>query len=142
MEADAPTQRLVLIRYADLPAIWSQIGPLMEEACSWSYGAFTPESVVASVREGRFTLIGMEEDGRVASVMVTTVGELSSGLKIFECLLVAGRDMKSWLPFEKEMDAFAKVQGCARVRAIGRKSLTKVLPHWKMIGVMLEREIE
>jgi hypothetical protein len=132
---------LTLIAYADLPNAWGSVEPLLSRACEHSFGAFTPESVVNGMRDGELIMIGMLEGGALQSIMVATVGAFRTGLRVFECLLVGGRDMKAWMPFEPEMDEFARQHGCARARCIGRKSLTKMLPHWKLVGVMLEREL-
>lgn len=133
--------QLGFIGYNDLPRVWPEIAPLVEKACEWSGGSFTPEGVVDGMGTGELLMLSMIEGGRIVSIMVATVGVFRSGLKVFECLLVGGRDMKSWMPFEHYMDEYARELGCARVRCIGRKPLLKMLPHWHFVGVMLEREI-
>lgn len=123
-----------------LPTLWADIESLLTEACSWSAGAFTPQSVVDAMMAGRLQMLALA-DARVRSIMVVSIELFPSGLKVLECLLTSGQDMKDWLPYEPELDDLAKGLGCARVRAVGRKGLAKALPHWKMIGVMLERDI-
>ncbi len=130
------------IVYSDLPREWWQIGPLIEKACAESFGAFSPESVIDGMRAGEYIMLGIvSTDLRIVSVLVCAIGTLPTKIKLLEVLLCGGEGMSEWLPFEYQIDDFARDRGCQRVRAIGRKSLARKLPHWKMIGVMLEREI-
>lgn len=134
--------RIGEIAYSDLPAVWDAISSMLEKACEESFGAFTPKSVVDGMREGEFIMLGIADEGDViVSILVCCVGVFGSGLRVLEVALLGGEDMRAWLPFEEQLDTFARARGCHRVRCVGRKSLERVLPHWKRIGVMLERVI-
>jgi len=142
LEHEAAPYRLVEIYYNDLPHCWEFISDHITRACAESHGAFTPLSVVDGLRDGQFILLAIVSDeGAVPSVLVCSVGLMPSGLSVFEVLLCGGADMKAWLPYEEQLDAYARARGCQRVRCIGRISLQKLLPHWKRTGVLLEREI-
>lgn len=136
------TYSIFEVGYNDLPKAWEQIGPMVDKACAESFGAFDPPAVVDGMRSGEYIMLAIvSAEMRVVSVLVCSIGALPTGVLVFEVLLCGGEGMSEWLPFEHLMDEFARARGCQRVRSIGRKSLARKLPHWKMIGVMLEREI-
>lgn len=140
---DAPGHyQLIELFYPDLPQAWPHIGPMIEMACEQSHGAFDAQSVVLGVRSGEYILLAVTDDeARLVCVLVCAVGRLPTGTTVFEVLLAGGHSMKDWLPYEHKLDDFARARGCTRLRAIGRKSLLKRLPEWRLLGVMLEREL-
>lgn len=132
---------LALLGYNDLPEAWPHIAHLVERACAYSHGAFTPESVVEGMRAGQFFMLVLSGEDDVRGIMVATISTFGSGLRVLECVLVGGEDMDAWLQYEPEMDALARAHGCHRTRAIVRKGMKRKLPHWKLIGEMLERDL-
>lgn len=124
-----------------LPTLWPEIEPLLTEACSYSYGAYTPKSVVDEIFAGRFRMIALADE-HVRDVMVIAIGLFPSGLKVMECILASGEDLKAWLAYEDDLDDFARAEGCHELRLTGRKGLPKMLPHWKLIGQMMARRLD
>lgn len=122
-----------------LRTVWSDVEPLLAEACSYSNGAYTPKGVVDEMAEGRFRMIALADD-HVRAIMVVCV-EKYPGLNVLLCVLASGENLKDWIPYEQDLDDFGRTYGCARVRMIGRKGLAKMLPHWRLTAIMLEREI-
>jgi hypothetical protein len=80
-------QRVVLLGPNDLPRVWEQIKPLVEKACTWSQGQFSPEAVVDGVLDGRYRMLAYMDGEDVVSIAVLTVSEFATGLRILEVWL-------------------------------------------------------
>jgi hypothetical protein len=140
MEAEARPTLTLLVN--DPRITLKDIAPLLEKACEWSNGEFTPAGVVQGIVEGRFTLLALADDAiRSIMVVMPTVKTYGDGSTLLECLLVAGEDMKLWTPFEPELDALARSAGASALRMIGRKGLLKMLPHWRLAAYVMEKDL-
>lgn len=134
-QAPAPDLRLTRLTANDLPHVWEQVRPLLERACEYSAGEFTPESVVDAMgaRDGTAWLhmLAIVRDARaVTSIMLVMVNNYPAGRKL-DCVLVSGERVEEWMPFEPQMDAWARELGCVAVRIPrARKGWLRVLSHW------------
>lgn len=145
-EQDAPQLQLALLDINDVARAWEQIAPLLQTACEFSNGEFTPEVVLAGMglHDGveRLKMLAIADGERITSIMVVCIGLAPSGKKSLECILTAGQDVKAWMPFEPMMDEWAREQGCVCVRIPrARKGWLKALSHWRIGGYVLEREL-
>lgn len=154
-ESDAADVALALdaIGPNDLRHVWDQVEPLLERACEYSAGEMTPEAVVhgLGVFDGmqRMQMLALHRGGVITSVMVTQVSQYPTPegpwVRKLDCLLVSGRDVEEWMPFEDQMDTWARAMGCVAVRIPrARKGWVRVLAHWKrMTGdvCVMEREL-
>lgn len=59
------------------------------------------------------------------------------------CVLTAcgGEDMKQWLPLFSQIEAYAKQEGCARVRIYGRRGWSRVLKGYDVTNYVMERTL-
>lgn len=121
-----------------LPTLWGDIEPLLAEACSYSPDGMTPSTIVDQMFEGKARMLALADE-KVRSIMVVTVEAFPSGLRVLLCLMASGVDFKTmWLPHEDELKDFAREFGCTKARLIGRKGWKKMLPHWRLVGEVLE----
>lgn len=139
---EKPTLSVAVVNPNDMPKLWPQLEPLIEEACRWSNGQFNVLSVVNGVLDGALRLAVFFEKDKVQSALVLTVSEFSTGRRILEVLLASGTAMREWMKLEDELTAYAKANGCHAVRMIGREGLQKALTTWKRTAIVLEREID
>ena len=124
---------------------WEQVSPLLDKACSYSGGRFTPETVLQGLMSGGGQLqlfVAFEDDATVKAAAVTCLTVFGTGLKVCEILLLGGHERKSWLHFQKTIRRWAKTQGCERMLVHGRKGWVKDLSDWKVSGMIFERPIE
>lgn len=140
-----PNLELILLDLNQLPHVWDQVLPLLQRACDYSAGEFTPETVVMGMGpEGSLRMLALVTDEGVHSIMIVTISIHPNGRKL-DCLLTSGEDVDEWMPFEPRMDEWARSLGCIAVRIPrARKGWTRVLSHWaKLSGAcyVLEREI-
>lgn len=127
----------------ELPKLWPQLEPLVVEACKWSGGQYNARGVVDAVLSGEYRLIVFEDDaGKVRGMMFACVSVYPTGVQILDITLASGEAMKSWLPNQIALDAYAKENSCASIRMIGREGLQRFLTGWKRTAIVLEREIE
>ena len=59
------------------------------------------------------------------------------------CVLTAcgGRNMKRWLPLLEIIEAYAKAEGCDRLRVFGRKGWQRMLEDYRVTNIILERSL-
>jgi hypothetical protein len=59
------------------------------------------------------------------------------------CILTAcgGKDMADWLPLHAKIEAYAKAEGCSRLRIYGRKGWARALENYHVEHVILERPL-
>ena len=52
-----------------------------------------------------------------------------------------GSDMKRWLPLIEQIEAYAKHEGCKRVRIYGRKGWLRVLDGYDEKHIIMDKEL-
>jgi hypothetical protein len=135
--ADEPV--LVLIEPHMLQAGWPHIGPMLEQACADSRGQFNVATILANLEN--WPILGIVKGGKLQAVMVTCIVQLE-GRRVLDCLLATGDQAKQWPAVDDAFDDFARQFGCSSVRIpCARKGWAKALPHWRIVGYVMEREI-
>ena len=134
-------RHLVMLSPDDLVVVWDDIYPLIEKACSYSGGAFSPDTVRTLIDTGVMRVIVYKSGERVTSLVVVTVTQAATGLRLFEVVLASREGMRDWLHFEDTVKAYAKQFGCHRMRAVTRDSMQRTLRHWKRTAVVLELDL-
>jgi hypothetical protein len=131
---------VVLLDPNKLPDHQEEIFPLIEKACAYSKGQFSLQGVVDGVLSGRYRMLAYLADDQVVSIAVLHVCQFDTGLRVMEILLASGNSLRDWTHFEPQVEAYAKAQGCSRFRMIGRDGLQRMLPSYKRVAVVLEKE--
>lgn len=59
------------------------------------------------------------------------------------CTIVAcsGHERERWLAFQEKIEAYAKAEGCERIRIYGRKGWERVLKDFHVAHVILEKAL-
>jgi hypothetical protein len=86
-------------------------------------------------------LLWLAWDGQnIVAAMTTSLVRTDSD-KV--CILTAcgGSAMNGWLPLRTKIEAYAKAEGCSRVRIYGRKGWTRVLTDYRVEQIVLERRL-
>lgn len=134
-------QKVVWVNPNDLPTIWPKLQPLVAKACEYSHGQFNPVAVVDGILAGAYRLLAYVDDEDIVSIAVLTISQFPTGLRVAELLLASGEGLKDWTRFEDQVAGEAQKVGCTKFRMIGREGLQRMLPHWKRVAIVLEREI-
>lgn len=124
---------------------------LLEKACAYSGGRFTPESVRQACEAGKWQLwlafdyeAAKKDPGNfgkhVDVVTVTSLSQYPTGLKIAEILLIAGRGKsEEWLHNIDNLKDWAAAEDCDRLQFIGRQGWRRMLgDSCKMVMTMFE----
>lgn len=136
---------LIAIGVNDLPRAWPHIEPLLRKACEDARGEFTVDQILHEMGietgEERWKLLAIVRENTVQAVMVVCLTQTGSR-RVLDCLLASGDNAKEWPLVDEQFDAFARGHGCEGVRIpCARKGWLKALPHWKIRGYVLEREV-
>ncbi len=138
----SPELSVAILNPNQLPQMWEDRRPLLEEAGEWSAGESTPQTVVHGVLGGSYQLVAFMRGHVPESVLVITMSEFGTGKRILEVLLASGSGLKNWMQHEEKMIEYAKHHGCASIRMIGREGLQRMLKGWERTAVVLEREVK
>jgi len=159
MEKQAPSEarsKKIMTQAEPKQVAWvaSTVPDLLEKACAYSGGRFSPESVVHACADGRwqmwlaFDYEGAKEDrenfGKYVDVVtITTLSQYPTGLKMGEILLIAGRGKsEEWLPYIENLKSWAAAEGCQRLQFIGRQGWRRMLGNdCKMVTTMFEIDV-
>lgn len=124
--------------------MWPMIGSHLEKAIAFSGGADTVEATVGDIMAKRKQLwVAGEEGAPITAVAVTKLQQYPSGLKEASILHIGGDDgsLKDLLDLRAELEAWAKVEGCTRVRIYGRLGWARRLPDYKLKIYVLSKDI-
>lgn len=131
--------RLVHVALPMLREAWPHIEPHLIKACDESRGEFTPARILANLEH--WDILAIIRGDAVQAVMVTCISQAGER-RTLDCLLASGDNAKEWPLVDEQFDAFALAHGCTSVRIpCARKGWAKALPHWKIRGYVMEREI-
>lgn len=123
-----------------MPQAWPVIEPILSKACSESEGEVTINRILANLEH--WPILAIVRGDEVQAVMVTYLSEREGGGRTLHCMLAGGSDARGWTHVDDQFDEFARSFGCDRVRIDrARKGWAKTLPHWKIRGYVMEREI-
>ena len=141
---------LVCVDPARVREFWPHVAPLIRRAMErGDIGAFKP--VEDNVLGGHALLWlawdprsppsrGPGAGGAIAAAAVTELQQ-SEWKKV--CIIVAcgGADLWDWIKLIISIETYARAEGCAAMRIMGRKGWTRVLPDYRPRAVILEKEL-
>jgi hypothetical protein len=86
-------------------------------------------------------LLWLAWDGR--AIMAAAVTELGAvnGRRICTIVACGGRDRARWQPLIAALEEYARSEDCAATRILGRKGWARVLPDYRNIAIVLEKEL-
>jgi hypothetical protein len=119
--------------------IWPHVSPLLKAACyRTKLNAFA--DIEADILSGR-SLVWMAWNGRTVESAAATILINSEIGKVCIITVCGGSDMKRWLPLIDQIEAYAKAEGCKRVRIYGRKGWLRVLDGFEEKHVIMDKDL-
>jgi hypothetical protein len=85
-------------------------------------------------------LLWLVHGKKIEAAIVTQI-ILSQKSKVCMVSALFGSRRNGWLHLESKIAEYAKAEGCASMRMIGRKGWKRVLKSYAEIGVVLERQL-
>lgn len=134
----APSLNLIPKERIDavLPVVEKQLRAVVERA----RGALTPDEIIEAFRSGRYQL-WVIWNGNVLAVGATEIVAVASGMRLCLVHFLTGEHSLEWLHLLEELEAWAKSQGCSRMKGQMRKGWAKRLPDYHMTHVTLEKDL-
>lgn len=130
---------LVCVSPHQVYEIWPHVGPLLKAACyRTKLNAFA--DIEADILAGR-SLLWMAWNGRTVEAAAATILINSEIGKVCIITVCGGFDMERWLPLIKQIETYAKAEGCKRVRIYGRKGWLHVLDGYREKHIIMDKEL-
>lgn len=125
------------------PAQVERFWPLAERFIASAYKhnhQSVPDELLTELRERRKLLWLAVDDNMLIGAIVTGIYDTIGGrtLKMLEC---GGESMPRWLHLHREIEDYAKAEGCGRVLIEGRLGWARKLEGYRPVGIVLEKRI-
>lgn len=135
---------LVLIPREHIDAVWPLAEPHLERALGFADGEFTLEDTRDFLREGRFQLwlAWKAGDKRVIGAGVTEVYAYPRKRVCFLVLWASDAPRETWLSGLGTVERWAKAQGCAAMRLLGRRGWGRVLDRYRPQYTVFVRSLD
>ena len=133
------TAELVCVDPERVHAIWPHVVPLLMAACRRT-GLNAFADIEAGILTGR-SLLWLAWDGQAIAAAAATILISSEIGKVCIITVCGGSNMKRWLPLIEEIEAYARREGCTRVRIFGRKGWGKVLEGYQEKHIIMDKEL-
>ena len=119
--------------------IWPHVAALLKAACVRT-GLNAFDDIEADILSGRSLLWVAWNGQEVAAAAATILIDSEIG-KV--CIITAcgGRAMQRWLPLLAEIENYARVEGCSRVRIYGRKGWLRLLEGFEEKHIIMDKEL-
>jgi hypothetical protein len=129
---------LICIDPKHVRAFWPHVAPLLKAAVVRTDLTHFDE-VERDVLSGN-GLLWIAWSGTIEAAATTVLTETNTGRV---CVLTAcgGTDMRRWLSLLETIEAYARDEGCARLRIFGRKGWARVLKDYRVTNIVLERQL-
>jgi hypothetical protein len=136
---DVTKADLVCIDPARIREVWPHVRALLEKAsratCLNAFADFE-----ADILAGR-SLVWIAWNGSAIEAAAATILINSDLGKVCVITLCAGRDMKRWLKLIDRIEAYARDEGCIRLRIFGRKGWLRVLEGFEARHVVIDKRL-
>jgi hypothetical protein len=118
--------------------IWPLVEALLTRAIARA-GVASSAGLAHDVLHGG-GLIWIAWSGKIEAAASTALQRTDAGLV---CVVTAcgGRHRQRWLPLLAGIEAYARQEGCAQVRIIGRRGWQRVLRGYDIKAVILDKEL-
>ena len=114
--------------------------PLVKDDIEAASGSrFAPSDIKKFLHSGDMQLWVVGKDN-IEAVVLTEVHQFPR-MKTVRLIMTVGRDRTRWVHHLREIEDWARQQGCAVIEALARPGWEKVLRDYRKTHVMLEKEL-
>jgi hypothetical protein len=140
--SDVPWSHLVTPQFHDI--IWPQIKPFLVAALARDeLGRYDIDDLLQEILLGHVRLwVSYDRERHEFEMAVVT--QIVRHPQVSECKVWAGggKNMKSWLgEFTREIEAYARAEGCRYLTGGGRIGWTRAIPGWRQVGIEIAKEL-
>jgi hypothetical protein len=104
-------------------------------------GDWSADEIVHGLREGRMLLWFALCDGHPAGAAVTELLATRTTGRMCNIVLCAGARLQRWAHLKDAIEAYARAQGCTRVRLSGRQGWARMFRDYRQPYVTLEKMV-
>lgn len=125
-----------------IPLAWELVEDKIDEVVLRAHGCVDADDI-RKMAERDAVQLWAAIDPDTGEGLAIAITEIVDYPKRSVCKIVglAGDQRERWEGHLAEIESWAKERGCSLVRVFGRKGLVKMLPTYKMAGVVLEKEL-
>lgn len=123
------------------PARIQEVWPIVFDMIDSAYAAFDdplPDGLKQMMIDGRQLLWLFVEGGRVRAVLTTALIQKRSGL-VCQMVACGGARMDLWKRCHKQIEDYARAEGCYKVITKGRQGWARVLHGYRLTRISLEK---
>ena len=124
--------------------MWALICPILERGVERSHNTETVEGNLRAIMAKQKQLwVAISDEKKIIAAAVTMLHQYQTGLKEAVILVLGGEDgtLSEILDLRGELEGWAKVEGCGRVRILARKAWVRHLPDYKLAAYVMSKEL-
>jgi hypothetical protein len=121
-----------------LPIVWPHVREFLEAGDEAGGHVFDEAATLADLHSGVLLLWVGYEGSCIFGAMVTRIVRREAGLTCY-WMTIGGTHMERWFHLRSEIETYARLRGCVRMRLEGRRGWQRVLRDYEQTGVILEK---
>jgi hypothetical protein len=135
----APSVALVCVDPARVDAVFPHVASLIESAIARG-GVAAPADLEGDLRAGR-ALLWLAWDGERTLAAAITALAHQDDVRLCTVVACGGRELARFGPLLAGLEAYARAEGCTRMRICGRKGWLRQLPDYSLQRVIIEKRL-
>ena len=123
------TPKVLIVKPENIPDIWPDVSPLLEEALEHSVGELHPSDILRMLlNEREFLWIGID-DNKIQSILIAESIKYprKQTLRIVIWTVSKESDFNKWIPYLYLIEDFGRTLNCTHLEAWARKGLVRKL---------------
>ncbi len=112
--------RSTLVAPDTIGYIWPQVEKFIHSAFEAGIGDDTKDSVLAMLGRGEAQLWIAHNGAGIKAAAVTRMAAIASGRRVCFCVACGGEEIETWKDCLKDIERYARKQGCDAIRLSGR----------------------
>lgn len=134
-----PEHRLICVAPSMVVDVWPHVAGMIDEGYA-ATGEPTPPDLLRWLKEAKGQLWISIFDGVIVAALTTSIVVRRQGLAL-RMICCGGSEMSLWSQCHKQIEDFARAEGCDRVLSEGRPGWKRVLDGYKVTAVTLEKRL-
>lgn len=128
------------IPHTGIDAVWREILPWVNAACLRVNGRYEAEDVLGWLKDRNWQLWLASEEGVLIACCCTEIIKYPRRTYA-RVTLAGGHAMATWAHHMKDIEKWARIQGCDGIELGGRPGWKKIFPDWEQTNIFLEKEL-
>jgi hypothetical protein len=116
------------VQRLEVPSVWPEAYEVLAPALARAglTGLFEPDDILSRLTDCRWQLWVFEVDHEVRTACLTTI-EIYPRAKVLRILAIAGEGHGHWPDWFRDIEMWAKSEGCRFIRSEGRDGWAKIM---------------